>query len=581
MLKKYMDWIFKAKVDDKDLTKFSNGLKRLGDDTSKIGASIAGFGLRTSKALTAGIVAGGFAITKYAGDFEEAMNGVQAKTMASSEQMARLSEKAKDLGIRTKYSATEAANAMIELAKAGLSVDEILTGTEAALSLAAAQKMGLSEAATIAADSMAQFKLSAAEIPRINDSIAKAADSATTDVLQMYEALSYAGSVAKSSGMSFEETVSMIAVFAKIGVKGSKAGTALANSLARLKNPTREVERTFDRLGITSDMFMDKSGKLKMTIDNVFKSLIAKGATAADIYEIFGVEAARSLEGVITELGSYNKILGDVRSAQGYTVQQAGIMMKGFRGGAAELRSSFEGLMISLGESGVLGAITDLMREFTGLLRTMAAVDKDTLKAYVKWTLFAAAISWVITILANFVVVGGSVIKIFGSMAAGLALIKKVGFMTWLTGVSKASFLFMGKLLLVAAALYGIYRLIKWISGFDIFKGVTEKVSKFFGGIKDFFSEKFGFDSSDITGSFKKDLSATVNNLGGVDRSSLEKTISNSQTSNNQNVNITAPFTFNGMGANADPEKVYESYSEKLTRTLTSATSARRPVYAQ
>src|SRR3954469_8527516 len=180
----------------------------------------------------------GYAI-KAAADFDKAMSGVSAATHASAKDISALRQAALQAGKDTQYSATQAAQGITELSKAGVSTASILGGgLKGALALAAAGQLDVGEAAEIAASAMTQFKLSGDKVPHVADLLAAAAGKAQGSVHDMGYALNQSGLVASQFGLSIEDTTGALAEFANAGLTGSDAGTSFKSMLLAMGSPS-------------------------------------------------------------------------------------------------------------------------------------------------------------------------------------------------------------------------------------------------------------------------------------------------------------------------------------------------------
>jgi phage-related protein len=200
-----------------------------------------------------GIAAGiGLAI-KTAANFEEQISGISAVSGATGPQLDALRNKALQLGKDTKFSASDAASAIEELVKAGISVPDVLNGAaDAATNLAAAGGIGIPEAATLASNAMNQFKLTSKELPAVVDSIAGAANASAIDVGQFGTSLAQVGAVAHLTGINFDDTATAIAELGNAGIIGSDAGTSLKTFLLNLSPSTNTATAAMEKLGLIS-----------------------------------------------------------------------------------------------------------------------------------------------------------------------------------------------------------------------------------------------------------------------------------------------------------------------------------------
>jgi TP901 family phage tail tape measure protein len=257
--------------------------------------------------VTGGALAGGFLLAaKAAADFDKQMSHVNAVTNASAQELEGLRAAAIAAGKDTKFSATEAAKAEEELAKAGITTADIIGGgLRGALSLAAAGSLDLAEAADIAAKAMNTFGLRGKDVPHIADVLAAAANKSATDVHELGYALKMGGLAAKNSGLTLEETTGILAAFADNALVGSDAGTSLKTMLQFLANPTEKASNLMARLGI--DVY-DAQGNF-IGITKVAGVLAQKLGTLtqeernAAFATIFGSDATRAAT-VLYKLGA-------------------------------------------------------------------------------------------------------------------------------------------------------------------------------------------------------------------------------------------------------------------------------------
>jgi TP901 family phage tail tape measure protein len=219
-------------------------LDAVADQAARVGLGLTG--------LAVGAVA-------MAARFDKAMSSVKAATHASGVEMETLRAAAIQAGKDTAYSATEAAQGIEELAKAGVSTQDIIGGgLSGALSLAAAGEIDVSEAAETAASTLTQFGLKGKDVSHVADLLAAAAGKAQGGVHDMSQALQQSGLVASQMGLSVEETTGALAAFASAGLLGSDAGTSFKTMLQRLVAPSGQAAALMDELGISA---FDAQGK--------------------------------------------------------------------------------------------------------------------------------------------------------------------------------------------------------------------------------------------------------------------------------------------------------------------------------
>jgi len=315
--------------------------------------------LITGGLITAGI---GMAIGVTA-NFDKALSGVAAVSNATSGEMDQLRQAAIDAGQATVFSASDAATAEAELAKAGLSTGQILGGgLTGALSLAAAGQLELADAATITAQALNVFKLDGSQASHVADVLAAGANKSAADVGQLGDALRQGGLLARQTGLSLEDTVGVLALFADNALIGSDAGTSLKTMLQRLTPQSQEAADEMERLGIHA---YDASGNfvgLDKFAGNLRDSL--SGLTVEQrnqaLATIFGSDAVRAAS-LVYDAGEqgirkYVKAVDD----QGAAGRMAGVQMDNLAGDIEQLKGSIETGLITSASGG-----TNVLRMLT------------------------------------------------------------------------------------------------------------------------------------------------------------------------------------------------------------------------
>ena len=362
-----------------------------------IGTAATGMGL----AISAGV---GMAVAKYA-EFDQQMSYVQAATHETADNMDLLRDAALDAGSRTVFSATEAAAAIEELSKAGLSTADILGGAlDGALDAAAAGGMDVAQTAELMASTLSQFNLKGADASHVADLLAAGAGKAQGDMSDLGQALNQAGLVANQFGLSVEDTVGTLAAFANAGMLGSDAGTSLRTMLLRLANPTGEVKDLMEQLGIAA---YDSQGEF-VGLDNLAGQLQESlgGMTQAQrdqtLAMIFGQDAIRGANILLNEgtegIREWTAAVDD----QGYAAETAALRLDNLAGDWEAFTGAFETLMISMGE-GADGPLRALVQGLTGLVEAF-----NGLPDWVKQSIL------VVSGLTGVLLVAGGAVTVFG-----------------------------------------------------------------------------------------------------------------------------------------------------------------------
>lgn len=365
-----------------DTSNFTAGMAKVSGESQKTATTMEAAGGK-SKLITTGIAAAGVAATalgvaavRMAADFDASMSTVQANTGASADEMNQLRQAAIDAGTDTIYSATESADAINELGKAGLSTSDILSGgLSGALNLAASDGMAVGDAAELMATTLKQFNLTGAESTQVADALAAGAGKAVGSAHDLGLALNQAGLVANSMGVSMQETTGTLAAFANAGMIGSDAGTSLKTMLQRLASPTDKAQTLMDELGINvydaNGKFIGLAGAAGQ-LQNGLSGLSQQERNAA-LNTIFGADAVRAAN-VLYEQGAegiddWTKAV----SQSGYAADLAAKKNDNLKGDLENLSGSFESLMISLGEGGQ-GPLRSLVQTLDTLVDGFASL---------------------------------------------------------------------------------------------------------------------------------------------------------------------------------------------------------------
>lgn len=344
-------------------------VKDKGDDLAKTHQAMTELGqagMVMGAALGAGV---GVAVAKFA-EFDQAMSNVAATGQDARDNLDALRQAALDAGAETVFSATESANAIEEMAKAGLDASEILGGgLRGALDLAAAGGLGVADAAGIAATTLKQFNLEGADMSHVADLLAAGAGKAMGDVADLGGALDQAGLVANQFGLSIDETVGTLSAFASAGMLGSDAGTSMRTMLLRLANPTDEVAGLMESLGISA---YDTAGNfigLQGLAGELEQGL--RGMTQAQrdqtLAMIFGQDAIRGANILLREGADGIEDWTNKVADQGYAAEVAAQRLDNLIGDWEAFTGALDTAFITMGE-GLDGPLRGLVQGLTGLV---------------------------------------------------------------------------------------------------------------------------------------------------------------------------------------------------------------------
>jgi TP901 family phage tail tape measure protein len=348
-----------------DKTGKKGGLDKVADTAGIVGLGLVGLA--------------GIAI-KSAADFDKSMSGVAAATHAPKAEIEQLRAAALQAGKDTQYSATQAADGITELSKAGVSTANILGGgLKGSLALAAAGQLSVGESATIAASAMTQFKLSGDQIPHVADLLAAGAGKAQGSVHDLGAALNQSGLVAAQFNLSVEDTTGALAEFANAGLVGADAGISLKTMLLQLAKPSTQTKNLMDDLGIS---FYDAQGKfvglsgVAQILQDRLKGLSQEQRNAA-LTQIFGTDAIRAASILYTDGAAGVDKWKNAVNDSGYAAATAQKQTDNLAGDIERLKGSLETTFIEAG-GGANNGLRILAKTLNAVVNQIAELSPAT-----------------------------------------------------------------------------------------------------------------------------------------------------------------------------------------------------------
>lgn len=331
--------------------------------------TVFGLGLYGSAAIVAG-TAIKRAISSTA-DFEHQLNLLQATTQATNEDMKALHDEALALGADLELpstSAGDAAKAMTELAKAGLSVQDVMSGTRGVLELAAAAQIDVGSAANYVATALNAFGLSGTQATHVADLLAGASIAAQGNIEDFGLGMQQVSAVSKQVGLDLEGTTGALTELARAGLRGSDGGTSLRTTLLRLAPTTKQATQYMEALGIKIDSTRAIGKQLPELIDQYRASLEALNPVQRQqaLAQIFGQDAIRAASILIR--GGSEALDENTRAANqnGAAQRLAAANAKGLSGAYNGLKSNLDTLGITLGEV-AKGPLTEFVQGLSAL----------------------------------------------------------------------------------------------------------------------------------------------------------------------------------------------------------------------
>ncbi|MCE5471833.1 phage tail tape measure protein [Staphylococcus pseudintermedius] len=404
-------------------------LSSWGPKLQEIGRNMQSIGRSMSLYVTAPVVAGFGAAVKKSIDFDDSMRKVKATSGATSGEFQQLRDKALEMGAKTKFSASQSAEALNYMALAGWDTKEMMTGIDGVMQLAAASGEDLGSVSDIVTDSLTAFGLKAKDSGHFADVLAQASSKANTDVRGLGEAFKYAAPVAGALGYTVEDTSIAIGLMSNAGIKGEKAGTALRTMFSNLAKPTKAMKNQMDELGISITDSQGNMLPMRDVMDQLrgkFKGL-SKDQQASAAATIFGKEAMSGALAVINASDEdYKKLTKSIDNSAGASKRMADEMEGGIGGSIRRMKSAIESLAISIGD--VLAPYIKRLAEWVANAATkLNEMPKGTQKVVVGLGLVAAAIGPLLVTLGVMVSTIGASFKVLGP------LFKVIGKLTLLT----------------------------------------------------------------------------------------------------------------------------------------------------
>lgn len=398
----------------------------IGNNLQSAGKSMTSAGSTLTKTVTTPVLGLGTAAVKVTSDFESAMSKVSAISGATGGDLDALNKKAQEMGAKTKFSATESAEAFTYMAMAGWKTEDMLSGIDGIMSLAAADGLDLATTSDIVTDALTAFGLSASDSGHFADVLAKASSNANTNVSMLGESFKYAAPVAGALGYSAEDTAIALGLMANAGIKGSQGGTALRGSLTRLIKPTDEAAVLMEQYGLSmtnADGSMKSLGEvMNMLRDKLGGLTEAEQAQVAA--QIFGQEAMSGMLAIINASDSdYAKLTDAIYDADGAAQQMADTMLDNLSGQLTLLKSALEGLAIQFGEI-LMPYIKQFVTWLQSLTQKLQELTPEQKEQIVKWAAIAAAIGPVLMVLGKLTSSVGSIITTFGKIPGAIAKAK-------------------------------------------------------------------------------------------------------------------------------------------------------------
>ena len=391
-----------------------SALQKIGDAgevLQNVGGKISGAGEKLLP-VTAGVTALGTAAVKTASDFDSAMSKVAAVSGATGDDLQALRDKAREMGAKTKFSASEAAEAMNYMAMAGWKTNDMLSGIDGIMNLAAASGEDLATTSDIVTDALTAFGLTAQDSGHFADVLAAASSNANTNVSMLGESFKYCAPIAGALGFSCEDTAEALGLMANAGIKSTQSGTSMRSIMTALSGNVKFCSAAFGEMEIATS---NSDGSMRSLSD-----ILADCRVAFDqMSESEKASAAETLVGKNAMSGflalmnaapaDIDKLSGAIANCDGTSLSMAETMQDNLAGQLTILKSQLEELAISFGEI-LMPVIRDIITKIQGFVDKLNALDPATKQTIIKIGLMAAALGPLL------IVVGKTISSIGGLM---------------------------------------------------------------------------------------------------------------------------------------------------------------------
>ena len=498
-----------------------------GDKFEKAGDSITNAGKQISVA-SAAVTGLGVAAVKTAADFDSAMANVAAISGATGDDLQALRDKAREMGEKTKFSASEAADAMSYMAMAGWKTGDMLSGIEGIMNLAAASGEDLATTSDIVTDALTAFGLTAEDSAHFADILAAASSNANTNVSMMGETFKYCAPVAGALGYSAEDVAEAIGLMGNAGIKSTQAGTALRTMMTKLQG---ELKLSGEALGEVTIQTANADGSMRELSDILADcrtafSKMSESEAAAAAETLVGKNAMSGFLALMNSApGDIDKLRNAIDNCDGSAENMAAIMQDNLNGQLTILKSQLEELAISFGEM-LMPVIRKVVTAVQGFVDKLNNMDEAQRKTIITIGLVIAALGPFLVILGTVISTMGKSMKAYASAAKGIkklmvavksgtGIFGKLG--TALGGISAPVLAIVAVIAVLVAAFTHLW---KTNDGFReniiaTWTQIKETVSNFCQGIVDRLNS-LGFEFSSITEVLKAVWDGFCNLLGPV-----------------------------------------------------------------
>lgn len=451
---------------------------KAGKQIERSGKAIAGVGTNLTKTVTAPIAGIGVASVKLAADFEKGMSTVQSISGATGTDLEMLSKKAKEMGLKTKYSASESAEAFKYMAMAGWKAGEMADGIEGVMYLAGATGEDLAGTSDIVTDALTAFGMQAKDTNKFVDVLAQTANKSNTSVSMLGESFKYVAPVAGALKFNAQDVSTALGLMANSGIKASSAGTALRSLFTRMAKPTKESQTAMDALGIS---LTDSKGNMK-SLDTIMRETrksfagLTESQKAQYAAALAGKTGMSGLLAIVNSADSdFNELSTAIYNSDGACKKMYDTANNNLSGQLTILKSTIEGIGISFGER-LLPYIkqgTEFIQRLADKFNSLTKAQQDTI---IKVGLIAAAVGPAIFLFGRTVMVVGKLVKTVGMVGNAFKTAKTV--MGLVTAPANAVVLGLAAVVVAGVLIYKNWDKIKAAAGklWNFVKNIFQRI---------------------------------------------------------------------------------------------------------
>ena len=436
----------------RDVHNFASDIAvKIGGAMQTLGNTISNIGNTITKYISATLQ--NFAKSAFSeiAEFDDAMNRAAILTKAQGDQLTALTEKAKEMGRTTKFTATQAAEAYQYMGLAGWDSQQAIDGLEGVMNLAAASGEDLASVTDIVTDALTAMGLKASDSAHFADVLTAATLNSNTTIGMLGEAFKYAAPTAGAMHYSIEDLTLALGLMANAGIKGAQAGTSLRTAIQRMTVAPGQVAVEMEKLGLSvynADRSAKPLSQLLEELRGKFRGLDDQTKLTAESI-ILGARAMTGIGAIIeTSEEDYNRFKKVLEDAEGTARRVADKMLESFTGRLTLLQSAISGFKMQFAQD-VLPFLSSVVNKMIDFVNSVSKLDSGTRKAVLAFVAFGAAIG---PLVASF----GGVVALLGSVIVSVGfLVSSIGTLSAAVGISAAAFTGWGAAILAGIAAIG------------------------------------------------------------------------------------------------------------------------------